>query len=103
MFNYCCGVMNNGDLCGCEYSEKLNIDRDYFNDNINHSTFNENGKEKCNRFKNNRSRNYTKLSLCKRHYNKYEKMNKKDYYNEVDKIYKKMGYEVKNGYMCKIC
>lgn len=103
MFKYCNGIMGNGDLCGCESSEKLNIDRDYFNDNINHSSFNENGGEKCNRFKNSRLRNKVELSLCKIHYNKYNKMNEKKLNNEVDKIYKKMGYELQNGYLCKIC
>lgn len=101
MGRYCNGIMGNGDLCGCESSETLNMDRDYFNNQINQITFSEDS----GRYTRNtgRRRHTTKLSLCRRHYNKYEKMNDKTYKKEVDKIYKKMGYELQNGYMCKSC
>jgi len=102
MDQYCCGIMGNGDLCGCESNETLNTDRDYFNNQINKISFSE---DSCiyTRRNGERRRNNTKISLCKRHYNKYEKMNDKTYNREVDKIYKKMGYELQNGYMCKSC
>lgn len=110
MSDYCNGVMGNGDFCGCECNETLNTDRHYFNNQINKISFNEDGGCNMNNryigwnwYNDNKNRNNTKISLCKRHYNKYEKMNEKDYCREVDKIYKKMGYELKNGYMCKSC
>tara|TARA_R100000951_G_C2607757_1_gene170223 strand:- start:72 stop:1007 length:936 start_codon:yes stop_codon:yes gene_type:complete len=109
MDQYCCGIMGNGDLCGCESSEKIMIDRDYFNDQINPITFSDN----CWYYYNNsdvrymtnkdKERKKIELSLCKRHYNKYDKMNKKQLDNEVEKIYNKMGYGLRNGYMCKTC
>jgi hypothetical protein len=106
MSRYCNGLMNNGEICGCESSEKKMIDRDYFNNQINPITF---GEDSCNytnlRYMRNKDRNRKKieLSLCKRHYNKYDKMNKKQLDKEVEKIYNKMGYGLQNGYLCKVC
>ena len=103
MSNYCNGLMNNGEICGCESSETLNIDRDYFNNQINTISFSENSCDYSRSRDSIRRRYMTKLSLCKRHYNKYEKMNDMQYDREVDKIYNKMGYKLQNGYLCKVC
>jgi hypothetical protein len=104
MNSYCCGLMNNGNICGCESSERMLIDREYFNNQINPITFSE---DSCNYSRRNnssvRKKSITQIPLCKRHYNKYDKMSKYQYEMEVDKIYRRFGYEIKNGYMCKVC
>ena len=106
MTGYCGGLMNNGDICGCKSYEKIMIDRDYFNNQINKITFGENSCKYTNLTymrDTDRDRKKIELSLCRKHKTKYDKMNKKQLNNEVERIYNKMGYGLQNGYLCKTC
>ena len=103
MNSYCCGIMNNGEICGYESNERMNINRDYFNTNINPITFSENSCEYSRSRDSIRRRSLTQIPLCKRHYKKYDNMSKYQYGMEIDKIYRRFGYELKNGYMCQVC
>jgi len=102
MSNYCCGIMKNGDFCGCSAHMSYEIDRDYYHKNINFLYFDDDGCWKR-RSGSKRDRFKTELKFCRKHHKQITYMNHSAQDEYVDKIYRKFGYELKHGILCKVC
>jgi len=109
MSNYCCGIMKNGDFCGCSANENYRIDRDYYHKFINRHCFIDDAQKNSPHWHSQweitqrRKRYDTELKFCSRHFNQITNMEETAQDEYVDKIYRKFGYELKHGILCKVC
>lgn len=118
----CVGLLKNGSLCGCDSIQHVKIrnHRHYFNKLVNHKSFNEDAsysnmiEEGINNIyiseNQEREHNYILFGACGRHLGVLRDLRisevgyKKDITTRyLNRIYEQLGFEVKNGYMCKIC
>jgi len=110
--HHCCGILGNGDLCGSEIREeenKFQIDSQYHKPQINgldcykrERNYGSNSDDTYYIY--DKTQYHTTLSFCGVHYNKYNKMGQKKFSAEiVPEIYNKLGYHLRNGYLCRNC
>ena len=99
---FCLALTNKGEICGCRITENnmyqgISLDRDYYNKLINPINFTENALPMYWGDNSNRDHNRVDFHTCKKHKNFC--LSKEN----IDACYKKLGYELKHGYMCKVC
>lgn len=93
----CCGLKNNGDLCGNTADYKIDyINKNYYNRWITHNDIHPKTGVGIHL-------DGIYLKFCGIHYKKYDKLYIHKYQDELDKIYNKLGYKLHNNYLCKMC
>lgn len=108
--NVCCGLLNNGSICGCSKYDNIFFknNSNYYNNNVNSDyecyLFNDNYiKQKVDRnYKKCREEPLINIAFCQKHYNKVIDMSEYKKNEYIELLYYKLGYEVKNGYLLDI-